>query len=137
MKEFWTIIQPIFAGVSRWLGCFLGGCDGLLIALVAFVVTDYIASVMCAIEDKNLSSEAGFKGICRKILIFLLVGIANILDIHVIGPESILRTVVILFYISTEASSLEKNATRLGLPFPQKVKAVLKQLLDRAETEDK
>ena len=81
MKEFWNIIQLIFSGIGGWLGYFLGGCDGLLYALLAFVVIDYITGIMCAIADHSLSSEVGFKGICRKILIFLLVGIAHILDV--------------------------------------------------------
>lgn len=74
MKEFWNTIQIVFAAIGGWLGYFLGGCDGLLIALIIFVVCDYITGVMCAISDKKLSSEVGFKGICRKVLIFLLVG---------------------------------------------------------------
>lgn len=102
MKEFWNTIQLIFTAIGGWLGYFLGGCDGLLIALVAFVAIDYITGVMCAVADKKLSSEVGFKGICRKVLIFLLVGIANILDVQVIGTGSVLRTAVIFFYISNE-----------------------------------
>ena len=98
MKEFWNSIQIVFTGVGGWLGWFLGGCDGLLYALIAFVVIDYLTGVMCAINDHNLSSEVGFRGICRKVLIFLLVGIANILDIQVIGAGSVLRTAVIFFY---------------------------------------
>lgn len=92
MKEFWNMIQLIFAAVGGWLGWFLGGCDGLLYALVAFVVVDYITGVMGAVADKELSSEVGFRGIARKVLIFLLVGIANILDVQVIGSGSVLRT---------------------------------------------
>ena len=91
MKEFWNTIQLVFAGIGGWLGYFLGGCDGLLYALLAFVVVDYITGVMCAISNHTLSSEVGFKGICRKVLIFLLVGIANILDVQVIGTGSVLR----------------------------------------------
>ena len=137
MKEFWNMIQFAFAVIGGWLGYFLGGCDGLLYALIAFVVIDYLTGVMCAINDKTLSSEVGFKGICRKVLIFLLVGIANILDIHVIGTGSVLRTAVIFFYISNEGVSLLENASHLGLPVPQKIKAVLEQLHDRAEDEEK
>ena len=137
MKEFWNTIQLIFAGIGGWLGYFLGGCDGLLYALIAFVVIDYITGVMCAITNHTLSSEVGFKGICRKVLIFLLVGIANILDIHVIGSGSVLRTAVIFFYISNEGVSLLENAAHLGLPVPEKIKIVLEQLHDRAESEDK
>ena len=98
---------------------------------------DYITGVMCAIADKNLSSEVGFKGICRKVLIFLLVGIANVLDVQVIGTGSVLRTAVIFFYISNEGVSLLENAAHLGLPVPEKIKIVLEQLHDRAESEDK
>lgn len=133
MKEFWSTIQFIFAAVGGWLGYFLGGCDGLLYALVAFVVVDYITGVMCAVSEKNLSSTVGFKGICRKVLIFLLVGIANILDVQVIGTGSVLRTAVIFFYISNEGVSLMENAAHLGLPVPERVKAVLEQLHDKAE----
>ena len=137
MKEFWNSIQHAFAAVGGWLGYFLGGCDGLLYALLAFVVIDYITGVMYAIADKNLSSEVGFKGICRKVLIFLLVGIANVLDVQVIGTGSVLRTAVIFFYISNEGVSLLENAAHLGLPVPEKIKTVLEQLHDRAESEDK
>lgn len=136
IKEFWNTIQLIFTAIGGWLGYFLGGCDGLLYALIAFVVIDYITGVMCAINDKTLSSEVGFRGICRKVLIFLLVGIANILDVQVIGTGSVLRTAVIFFYISNEGVSLLENAAHLGLPVPEKIKTVLEQLHDRSESED-
>lgn len=133
MKEFWNTIQLIFSAVGGWLGYFLGGCDGLLYALIAFVVIDYITGVMCAIINKQLSSEVGFKGIFRKVLIFLLVGIANIIDVQMIGTGAVLRTAVIFFYISNEGVSLLENAGHLGLPIPEKIKTVLEQLHDRAE----
>ena len=113
MKEFWNMIQIIFTAVGGWLGYFLGGCDGLLIALVVFAVTDYITGVMCAIADKKLSSEIGFKGICRKVIIFMLVGIAHVLDVNVIATGSVLRTAVIFFYLSNEGVSLLENAAHL------------------------
>lgn len=133
MKEFWNTVQLIFTAIGGWLGYFLGDCDGLLIALVVFVAADYITGVMCAVADKKLSSEVGFKGICRKVLIFILVGIANILDVQVIGTGSVLRTAVIFFYLSNEGVSLLENAGHLGLPIPEKLKDVLAQLHDRAE----
>lgn len=136
MKEFWNLIQFVFTAVGGWLGYFLGGCDGLLIALVVFVAVDYLTGVMCAISDKKLSSEVGFQGICRKVLIFLLVGIAHILDAQVIGTGSVLRTAVIFFYLSNEGVSLLENAAHLGLPVPEKIKTVLEQLHDRAEKEE-
>ena len=97
MKEFWNVIQAIFAAVGGWLGYFLGGCDGLLYALLAFVVLDYTTGIMCAVADKKLSSAVGFKGICRKVLIFTLVGIGNIVDVYVLGQGGVLRTAVIFF----------------------------------------
>ena len=136
MKEFWNTIQLMFTAVGGWLGWFLGGCDGLLYALIAFVVIDYITGVMCAINDQSLSSEVGFRGICRKVLIFLMVGIANILDVNVIGTGSVLRTAVIFFYISNEGVSLMENAAHLGLSVPEKIKVVLEQLHNRAEDKE-
>ena len=133
MKEFWNTIQLAFAAVGGWLGYFLGGCDGLLYALIAFVAIDYITGVMCAILDKTLSSEVGFKGICRKVLIFLLVGIGNIIDVQVLGSPGVLRTAVIFFYLSNEGVSLLENAAHLGLPVPDAIKTVLEQLHDRSE----
>lgn len=136
MKEFWNVIQLVFTAIGGWLGWFLGGCDGLLFALIAFVAVDYITGVMCAIVDKNLSSSVGFKGICRKVLIFLLVGVAHILDAQVIGAGSVLRTAIIFFYLSNEGVSLLENAAHLGLPVPEKLKDVLQQLHDRAESKE-
>ena len=136
MKELWNTMQIIFAAVGGWIGWFLGGWDGLLYALIAFVVIDYITGVMCAIVDKRLSSRVGFKGICKKVLIFALVGMGHILDTHIIGTGSVLRTAVIFFYISNEGVSLLENATYLGLPVPKKIKLILEQLHDRSEKED-
>ena len=136
MKEFWNTVQLAFTAVGGWLGYYLGGCDGLLITLITFVVIDYITGVMCAVVDKKLSSSVGFKGICRKVLIFLIVGAAHILDLYVIKTGSILRTAVIFFYISNEGVSLVENSAHLGLPVPKKIKLVLEQLHNRAENDD-
>lgn len=136
MKELWTTVQLIFAGLGGWLGWFLGGCDGLLFALVAFVVIDYITGIMCAVVDKKLSSAVGFKGIFKKVLIFALVGVGHILDARVIGAGSVLRTAVIFFYLSNEGVSLLENAGHLGLPIPKKLKSILEQLHNRSEKED-
>lgn len=136
MKELWNTFQAVIAALGGWLGYFLGGCDGLLYALIVFVVLDYITGVLCAIADHRLSSAVGFKGICRKVLIFALVGIANILDVHVIGTGCVVRTATMFFYISNEGVSILENAANLGLPVPKKVKEVLKQLHDGTESED-
>ena len=136
MKTVWNTVQFSFAAVGGFLGWFLGGCDGLLYALIAFVTVDYVTGVMCAVVDRKLSSSVGFKGIFRKVLIFIMVGIAHILDTQVIGNGSVLRTAVIFFYISNEGVSLLENSGQLGLPIPAKLKEVLKQLHKRSEKED-
>ena len=135
MKEFWNTIQLVFSAVGGWLGYFLGGCDGLLYTLLAFVVLDYVTGIMCAVADHKLSSAVGFRGIFRKILIFALVGVGHLLDVQVLGAVGVLRTAVIFFYLSNEGVSLIENAAHLGLPIPAKLKAVLEQLHDRAEKE--
>ena len=136
MKEFWNMIQVVFAAIGGWLGYFLGGCDGLIIALVVFVVVDYLTGILCAIADKSLSSKVGFLGIAKKVVIFMLVGVANILDVEVIGTGSVLRTAVIFFYLSNEGISMLENATHLGLPVPTKLKDVLEQIHNRSEEKE-
>ena len=136
MKEIWNWIQLAFAAFGGGIGWFLGGADGFLYALIAFVVIDYITGVMCAIVDHKLSSEVGFKGIFKKVLIFTMVGIGNIIDVQVLGQAGVLRTAVIFFYLSNEGVSLMENAGHLGLPIPAKLKEVLEQLHDRSNKED-
>ena len=131
MKQIWSGIQLAFTAVGGFLGWFLGGVDGFLYALIAFTVIDYITGVMCAVTDKNLSSSVGFKGICRKVLIFTLVGIGNIVDVYVLGQGGVLRTAVIFFYLSNEGVSIMENTAHLGLPIPAKLKEVLEQLHER------
>ena len=132
----WAKIQIAFTALGGWLGYFLGGLDGLLIALVVFSVLDYITGVMCAIEDKCLSSAVGFRGVMRKVIIFMLVGVGHILDVHIVGSGSALRTAVIFFYLSNEGVSLLENATHLGLPIPEKLKSILQQLHSRSEKDE-
>ena len=135
MKEIWNSIQFVIAAIGGWIGYFLGGCDGLVYALLVFVAADYITGIMCAIVDKRLSSEIGFKGICKKVLIFILVGMANILDTQVIGNGCIVRSAFIFFYISNEGISILENAGHLGLPIPEKLKAILEQLNEKTESD--
>lgn len=136
MKQIWSGIQIAFTAFGGFLGWFLGGFDGFLYALIAFTVIDYITGVMCAITDKNLSSAVGFKGICRKVLIFTLVGIGNIVDVYVLGQGGVLRTAIIFFYLSNEGVSIMENAAHLGLPIPAKLKDVLEQLHERGGNDD-
>ena len=133
MKDVWNMIQFTLTLIGGWVGWFLGGMDGLIYALIAFVAIDYLTGVMCAIDDCTLSSEVGFRGICRKMLIFLLVAIGHIIDSTVIQSGSTLRTAVIFFYLSNEGVSILENAGHLGLPIPKKLKAILEQLDEEDE----
>ena len=129
----WAKIQIAVAAIGGWLGYFVGGVDGLMIALISFRVLDYITGLMCSIVDKKLSSAVGFKGICKKVLILMLVGVANVVDIHIVGTGSALRSAVICFYLSNEGLSLLENAAHIGLPIPDKMKDVLAQLHGRTD----
>jgi toxin secretion/phage lysis holin len=137
MKTIWNWVQAALAAIGGFLGWFLGGPDGFLYALIAFVAADYLTGVMCAIADRKLSSEVGAKGIFKKVLIFVLVGVGHIIDSQVLGDGGAIRTAVIFFYLSNEGISILENAAHIGLPVPEKLKAVLEQLHDRSEKEDK
>ena len=129
----WAKLQLAISAIGGWLGYFLGGVDGLMTALIIFMVTDYVTGLMCAIVDKQLSSRVGFKGLFKKMLIVILVGIAHLVDMHVVGTGEALRSAVICFYLSNEGVSLLENAAHLGLPIPEKLKAILAQLHNRDE----
>lgn len=135
MKEIWNGVQVALTALGGFLGWFLGGFDGFLYALVALTIADYITGVMCAIVDKKLSSEIGFRGIFKKVLIFVLVGIRHMIDTNLIGEGSVLRTAIIFFYCSNEGISMLENAGRLGLPIPEKLKDILVQLHNKGGNE--
>ena len=132
----WAKIQMAVAAIGGWLGYFLGGMDGLMIALIVFMALDYITGLMCAVIDKKLSSAVGFKGICKKVLIMMLVGVAHIVDLHVVGTGQALRSAVICFYLSNEGVSVLENAGHLGLPIPEKLKDILAQLHNRSDKDN-
>ena len=136
MKEAWSWIQVVLTAIGGWLGYFLGGFDGFMYVLLVFVVVDYITGIMCAVLDKKLSSEIGFRGIFKKVLIFTLVAIGHIIDKNVIGDGSVIRTAVIFFYLSNEGISILENVVHIGLPVPQKLRDVLEQLNDKSEGEE-
>ena len=133
----WTKLQIAITGLGGWLGYVLGGMDGFLIALVVFMAIDYATGIMCAVVDKKLSSAVGFRGIFKKVLILMLVGIANVIDVHVVGTGSALRGATVCFYLSNEGLSILENTVHLGLPVPEKLKDVLAQLHNREEKKKK
>ena len=135
MKDIVNTIQIVIAAVGGYIGYFLGGWDGFLYALLAFVLIDYITGLMCAVLDQKLSSEVGFRGIFKKVLIFSLVAVGHIIDQNVIGDGSVIRTAVIFFYLSNEGISILENAAHIGLPIPQKLKDVLGQLHNKGDEE--
>ena len=136
MKTVWTWLQIVLIGLGGWIGWFLGGADGFLYALVAFVVIDYITGIMCAILEKKLSSEVGARGIFKKVLIFIMVGIGNIIDVALIKNGSAIRTAVIFFYLSNEGISILENAGKVGLPIPEKLRKALEQLNREEEIDE-
>lgn len=128
MKEVINTIQLIFTAIGGYVGWFLGGMDGLIYALVTFIFIDYITGLMVAILERKLSSEIGFRGIFKKILIFTFVGIGHIIDFHIIQNGSAVRTAVIFFYMSNEGISILENAAKVGLPVPEKLQTIFLKL---------
>lgn len=128
MKEFVNTIQMIVAILGGYIGYFLGGWDGFLYALVAFVVIDYITGLMVAVLEKRLSSEVGFRGIFKKVVLFSLVAVGHIIDSRLLQNQGAIRTAVIFFYLSNEGISILENTAKIGLPIPEKLKEVLAQL---------
>ena len=127
----WTKVQIAITAIGGWIGYFVGGIDGMLIALIILMGLDYLSGVMCAIIDKRLPSTVGFRDICKKVLIMMLVGVANVVDLNVIGTGSALRGAVICFYLSNEALSLFENTAHIRLPVPDKLREALAQLYGR------
>ena len=133
MKTTWLWIQTALTAIGAWLGWFLGGMDGFLYALITLVIIDYVTGFMVAVIEKRLSSELGFKGIFKKMLVFAMVGIGHLIDDSLIGGGEILRTAVIFFYAANEGISILENASRIGLPIPEKLKEILFQLHKKAD----
>jgi len=128
MKDIINAVQIVIAALGGYIGYFLGGLDGFLYALIAFVVIDYLTGIMVAVLEKRLSSEVGFRGIFKKVLIFSLVAVAHIVDSQLIQTGSAIRTAVIFFYLSNEGISILENTAKIGLPIPEKLRTVLEQL---------
>lgn len=126
-------VKSIIAAVCAMFGFVFGDLNGLMIALVALIILDYISGVIAAVVEKKLSSEVGAKGIAKKIFMLLIVAVANIVDINVIGEGHVLKSVTVVFYIANECISLIENAGQLGVPVPKKLLDVLEQLKSKEE----
>lgn len=127
MNKFFEILKVCFTAIGGWLGFYLGSVDAFIYTL-AFVIADYLTGVLRAGVERKLSSSIGFKGIAKKIMIFIVVGIANLCDVNLIkGDGTMIRTAIIFFYIANEGLSILENSVALGLPVPEKLKEILKQ----------
>ncbi|MBP0965465.1 MAG: phage holin family protein [Oscillospiraceae bacterium] len=128
-----NVFKNIMAGICTILSFLFGDMEGLMVALIALIILDYISGVIAAAVEKRLSSAVGAKGIAKKIFMLLIVALANIVDINVIGDGHVLKTVTVVFYICNECISLIENAGRIGVPVPKKLLDVLEQLKNRDE----
>ena len=126
-----NVFKNIMAAVCTLISFLFGDMEGMLIALIALIILDYISGVIAAAVEKRLSSEVGAKGIAKKIFMLLIVALANIVDINVVGDGHVLKTVTVVFYICNECISLIENAGRIGVPVPKKLLDVLEQLRDK------
>ncbi|HEY5586011.1 MAG TPA: phage holin family protein [Ruminiclostridium sp.] len=135
-ETIWSWIQICIAAIGGWLGWVLGGMDGFLYALIFFTAADYLTGIMCAIVEKKLSSEVGFRGIFKKVLIFVMVAVGNLVDTTIISSGDVVRTAVIFFYLSNEGVSILENASRIGLPVPEKLKEILIQIHNKGDKDN-
>ena len=130
-----SVVVGIFGGVFAWA---FGAWDKLLCALITLIILDYITGLLKGWYTKRLSSEIGFKGIAKKIVILIMVVTANVLQ-TVIGDKIMLREIVIMFFIANEGLSLWENCAEIngGGGIPPKLKAVLLQLRGTQNVDDR
>ena len=125
------IAQTVIAAAGGILTYLFGPWDAVIIALLAAVCLDYATGVASAAATHTLSSKVGFQGLLKKIVIFLMVGLAGVLDNLLVNTNGALRAAVCLFYIVNEGLSILENAARLGLPLPEALRSALGQLSEK------
>lgn len=135
MSKIKIIIDSIAGAVGAVLGFMYGEVTGLFWALIAFMATDYITGVVVAAINKQLSSEVGFRGLAKKLMILVFVSLGHIADMYVLGGTPVAMSAVMLFYIANEGLSIIENAGNLGLPVPKKLKDIMVQLKKESEEE--
>ena len=136
MKAVWELVKVCLGAIGGTLSWYFGNFDGLFIALLGFILADYITGLVLAYHRKELSSEQGFKGFLKKCVVLLIVGIANLLDVYVIKMNMALRSGVIVYYLANEGLSILENSAQLGLPIPEKLKETLAQLHNKENKEN-
>lgn len=127
MSKFKEIIRLIFTLFGSCLGFFLGDMDIFIYTLLAFVICDYLSGIIRAGFERKLSSKVGFRGIFKKIMIFIIVGIANLCDKNLTQNQAMIRSAIMFFYIANEGLSILENSLAIGLPIPEKLKILLEQ----------
>lgn len=131
MKELLTLNKILFSMIGGLIGSLFGELDGILYALLVFIIIDYLTGIFAAVVEKQLSSSIGFRGIFKKIAILFLVSLGHMIDTVIIKQGGTIRTMVIFFYLSNEGLSILENTVRIGLPIPEKLQAILKQINER------
>ncbi|HHW4948847.1 TPA: phage holin family protein [Streptococcus suis] len=131
MKELLTLNKILFSMIGGLIGSLFGELDGILYALLVFIIIDYLTGIFAAVVEKQLSSSIGFRGIFKKIAILFLVSLGHLIDTAIIKQGGTIRTMVIFFYLSNEGLSILENTVRIGLPIPEKLRAILKQINER------
>ena len=126
-----TIIKTVSGAVGAVIGFLYGEITWLFIAIIALMALDYITGILCGIAAKALSSETGFRGLVKKLMILVIIAVGHLVDNYIIGAGSALMTAVILFFAANEGISILENAAKLGLPIPQKLKEILDQLKEK------
>ena len=129
MNKILESLKYVFIVIGGYIGFYLGSIDAFIYTLLAFIIADYITGVLRAGVERKLSSSVGFKGIAKKIVVFIVVGIANLCDVNLIkGDGTMIRTAIIFFYIANEGLSILENTMAIGLPIPEKLREMLEQL---------
>lgn len=103
----------------------IGKIDISIIILASFMIFDYLTGVIKSIKNKKLNSKIGFEGLLKKICIFIILIVANLLDLLLGNDNLMFRSIVIYFYISNEGISILENLCEMNVPIPEKIKEIL------------
>lgn len=139
MENFKNFISSVFTVYSlNWSGVWALACgvctfvfgqlNGLLIALIVFMSIDFITGLISASISHELKSKKSWVGIARKGVTLMVVAVGNLLDVHVLGNGSTVRTMIIGFYLANEGISILENAGKIGIPLPKKLRKILEEL---------
>ena len=139
MERLDVIFKSIVAGAGAVTGYLYGGWDTLLQVLLIFVIVDYLTGIIAGGTNGKLSSKVGFRGILKKVLIFIIVAVAHWVDVAVgvaLGEDvAIFRNATIFFYLANELLSITENAGEMGVPIPEKLMNAVEILKGKSKEE--